>query len=69
MTNQMRCRNCRSKNIDEGITTEEWDYWYTSYTCGKCGNEWLVGDKKYPPTNPITNPVREGNKIIVTHNA
>jgi transposase-like protein len=60
-----QCSGCRSYNVEEGITTEEWDFWHTEYKCNKCGKEWLVGDKKRPPTNPKTDPVREGNKLVV----
>ena len=63
----IRCRECKSKNVQEGITTEEWDFWHTEYKCGKCGNTWLIGDLKHPPTNPKTNPIREGKKIIVKY--
>lgn len=67
MKKKMRCRQCRSSNIEEGITTETWDFWHTEFRClnPKCNNKWLVGDKKRPPTNPKTDPVRGGNKLVL----
>jgi DNA-directed RNA polymerase subunit RPC12/RpoP len=63
----MKCRECKSKNVSEKLTTEEWDFWYTEYKCNKCGATFLIGDLKNPPTNPDTNPVKpEAKKVTFT---
>jgi len=53
----MKCRNCNNKKVRNMGSIEEWDYYYTEYKCDRCGNTFLIGDKKFIPTNPKTDPI------------
>jgi len=44
---------CGSDNTLPGWLTETWDFYYRKWKCEKCGNTWLVGAKKTPPSKPV----------------
>lgn len=56
--NPRRCSECRSHNTEpNGFEINEWDFYYRSWKCNKCGHKWDVGQLKDPPRNSVQDPI------------